>query len=35
MMQIESIDIRNYRLFKRAEFKNLPRLTLMLGANGC
>jgi predicted ATPase len=33
-MQIESIDIRNYRLFKRAELKNLPRLTLVVGANG-
>jgi predicted ATPase len=33
-MQIESIEIRNYRLFRLAEFKNLPRLTLVVGANG-
>jgi predicted ATPase len=33
-MQIENIEIRNYRLFKLAELKNLPQLTLIVGANG-
>jgi predicted ATPase len=33
-MQIESIEIRNYRLFRLAELKNLPRLTIVVGANG-
>lgn len=33
-MQIESIEIRNYRLFRSAELKNLPRLTVVVGANG-
>lgn len=33
-MQIESIEIRNYRLFKSAELKDLPRLTTVVGANG-
>lgn len=33
-MQIESIEIRNYRLFRNAELKNLPRLCIVVGANG-
>lgn len=33
-MQIESIEIRNYRLFRSTELRNLPRLTLVVGANG-
>lgn len=33
-MQIESIQIRNYRLFREAEFTDLPRLTVIVGANG-
>ena len=33
-MQIESIEIRNYRLFRDARFTELPRLTVIVGANG-
>jgi len=33
-VQIESIEIRNYRLFRLAELKNLPRLAIVVGANG-
>ena len=33
-MQIEAIEIRNYRLFRAAEVKNLSRLTVFVGANG-
>ena len=33
-MQIESIEIRNYRLFRLAELKDLPRLSIVVGANG-
>jgi predicted ATPase len=33
-MQIESIEIRNYRLFRLAELKDLPHLTIVVGANG-
>lgn len=33
-MQIESIEIRNYRLFRDARISNLPRLTVIVGANG-
>ena len=33
-MQIESIEIRNYRVFRNAVFKNLPKLTVLIGANG-
>lgn len=33
-MQIESIEIQNYRLFRHAKLENLPRLTLVVGANG-
>ena len=33
-MQIESIEIKSYRLFRAAELRNLPRLTIVVGANG-
>jgi predicted ATPase len=33
-MRIESIEIRNYRLFRSAELKDLPNLTIVVGANG-
>jgi len=33
-MQIESIEIKNYRLFRSAELKALPRLSVVVGANG-
>ena len=33
-MQIESIEIRNYRLFRDAKLSNLPRLVVVVGANG-
>ena len=33
-MQIESIEIRNYRLFRDARLTELPRLTVIVGANG-
>ncbi len=33
-MQIESIEIRNYRLFRSAELTGLPRLSVVIGANG-
>lgn len=33
-MQIEHIEIRNYRLFRKAELNSLPRLTIVVGANG-
>lgn len=33
-MQIESIEIRNYRLFRLAEMRELPRLSIVVGANG-
>ena len=33
-MQIESIEIRNYRLFRDAIFRELPRLCVVVGANG-
>lgn len=33
-MQIESIDIQNYRLFRKAELRDLPRLCIVVGANG-
>ncbi|PIW83846.1 MAG: chromosome segregation protein SMC, partial [Nitrospirae bacterium CG_4_8_14_3_um_filter_70_85] len=32
--QIESIEIRNYRLFRDARLTELPRLTVVVGANG-
>lgn len=33
-MQIESIEIRNYRLFRHAVLGDLPRLSVVVGANG-
>lgn len=33
-MQIEAIEIRNYRLFRYAVFKDLPQMTVFVGANG-
>ncbi|MDP2368455.1 AAA family ATPase [Rhodoferax sp.] len=33
-MQIESIEIKNYRLFRDARLGNLPRLCVLVGANG-
>lgn len=33
-MQIESIEIENYRVFRRARLENLPRLVALVGANG-
>jgi predicted ATPase len=33
-MQIESIEIRNYRLFRDAKLSDLPRMAVVVGANG-
>ena len=33
-MQIESLEIKNYRLFRDAKLVDLPRLTIVVGANG-
>lgn len=33
-MRIEHIAIKNYRLFRKAELKNLPAMTIVVGANG-
>jgi predicted ATPase len=33
-MQIESLEISNYRVFKKATFGNLPRLAVLVGENG-
>lgn len=33
-MQIESLELRNYRTFRSAEIKNLGRLAVFVGANG-
>lgn len=33
-MQIESIEIRNYRLFRKTILKDLPQLSIVIGANG-
>jgi predicted ATPase len=33
-MQIESIEIRNYRVFKHAVVENIPRLAVLVGENG-
>jgi predicted ATPase len=33
-MQIETIEIRNYRLFREAKLSDLPRMTVVVGANG-
>lgn len=33
-MQIESIEIKNYRLFRDAKLHDIPRLCVLVGANG-
>jgi predicted ATPase len=33
-MQIESIEITNFRLFRSAKLENVPRLCVLVGANG-
>ncbi len=33
-MQIESIEIKNYRLFRHAKLSGIPRLCVLVGANG-
>ena len=33
-MQIESLAIKNYRCFRDIELNNLPRMTIVVGANG-
>lgn len=33
-MQIESIEIKNYRLFRNTRLQNIPRLCVLVGANG-
>ena len=33
-MQIERLEIRNYRVFRHAIFSDLPRMTVVVGANG-
>lgn len=33
-MQIESIEIKNYRLFRHAKLSTIPRLCVLVGANG-
>ncbi len=33
-MRIESVEIENYRLFRSAKLKILPRLSVLVGANG-
>lgn len=33
-MQVERIEITNYRVFRKAVFDNLPSLTVVVGANG-
>ncbi len=33
-MQIESIEIKNYRLFQNVKFEKIPRLCVLVGANG-
>lgn len=33
-MQIESIEIKNYRLFRETKLQNIPRLCVLVGANG-
>lgn len=33
-MQIESIVVKNYRLFRDAKLENIPRLCVLVGANG-
>lgn len=34
VMQLESLEIKNYRLFKDVRLSNLSRLTVIVGANG-
>jgi predicted ATPase len=34
LMRIESIEIRNYRLFRSAILRDIPRMTVVVGANG-
>lgn len=33
-MQIESIEIKNYRLFRKTKLEQIPRLCVLVGANG-
>ena len=33
-MQIETLEIRNYRLFRHAQLGDLPRMAVVVGANG-
>ena len=33
-MQIEQIQIKNFRVFKDVEMRNIPRLAILVGANG-
>ena len=33
-MQIEHLEIRNYRVFRRAVLRDLPRMAVVVGANG-
>lgn len=33
-MQIESIEVKNYRLFREAKLSDIPRLCVLVGANG-
>lgn len=33
-MQIESIEIKNYRLFRHAKLSHIARLCVLVGANG-
>lgn len=33
-MQIESLELKNYRLFRHASFNDLSRMTVVVGANG-
>lgn len=33
-MQIESLEIRNYKLFRHAKLSSVPRLCVLVGANG-
>ncbi len=33
-MKIESLRIKNYKIFKDATLKNIPNMAVFLGANG-
>ncbi len=33
-MQIEALELKNYRLFRNTSFTDLPRMTVVVGANG-